>query len=237
MHKPPRNGPRTVAIFMDGNRRWAKQRGLTTLEGHMAGKNVFLSFLDFYTDIRKSWGTENYIFYAFSTENWNRSAEEVAGIMGIFERAFIEFKELLPRLKEHDIRITFIGERDRLSPRVRSLMEEIESATEGGTSGTIVLAISYGGKADILQAVNRLLKEGAKEIQSEDIDRTLWTADLPTLDLVIRPGGERRLSNFLTWQSAYSELIFTDTLWPDFTKRELETIFEEYEQRERRHGR
>src|SRR3989344_1219147 len=232
----PFAGPRTVAIFMDGNRRWAKVRGLSSIEGHVAGKNVFLSFLEFYSSVREKWGTENYIFYAFSTENWNRSAEEVAAIMGIFERAFIEFKEILPRLRKDGIRINFIGERERLSPRLQSLMKEIEEATKEGGAGVGALAISYGGKADILQAVNRLIRENKTVISAEDIDRTLWTSKMPSLDLVIRPGGEKRLSNFLTWQSAYSELVFSDTLWPDFTLAELERIFGEYATRERRQG-
>ncbi|MDE2173511.1 MAG: di-trans,poly-cis-decaprenylcistransferase [Patescibacteria group bacterium] len=236
--KPGENrGPSTVAIFMDGNRRWARARGLRAVSGHEAGKAVFMKFLDFYTDVRQRWGSRNYIFYAFSTENWNRPAEEVAAIMGVFTRAFDEFSSSLPHLLAAGIRIRFLGERTLFSPHLQTLMQNIEKDTERGASGTIALAVSYGGRADIVQAVNHFLKEApGKPFTEQDIGKMLWTADIPEPDLIIRPGGERRLSNFLTWQSVYSELAFTDTLWPDFTQEELEHIFADYALRDRRHG-
>jgi undecaprenyl diphosphate synthase len=230
------NGPKTVAIFMDGNRRWAKAHGLSQLEGHEAGKDILFKFVDFYTELREKWGTKHYVFYAFSTENWNRAAEEVAGIMGIFERALEEFDTLFPKLEKEGIRIRFVGQRERLSTRLQELMEHIEEKTAAHSAGSIVLAISYGGRADIIQAANHLIEEGKEIITEEDLSTHLWTAIVPDPDLIIRPGGEMRLSNFFTWPSAYSELAFTNTLWPDFSQEELERIFEDYASRERRRG-
>jgi undecaprenyl diphosphate synthase len=221
---------------MDGNRRWAKARGLPGSAGHAAGRDVFLRFLDFYTQLRETWGTENYIFYAFSTENWKRGAEEVAAIMGLIERALEEFDRQLPKIHGAGIRIRFIGQRDRLSPRIQELMRGLERLTEHNANGTIVLAVSYGGHADILEAANQAIASGKRVLSEEDISQNLSTRDLPELDLIIRPGGERRLSNFLVWQAAYSELAFTETLWPDFTRYELERIFADYAARERRRG-
>lgn len=228
------NGPTTVAIFMDGNRRWAKAHGLSVKEGHTAGKDVFKRFIDFYPRIRKQWGTKHYIFYAFSTENWNRSAEEVAALMGIFDKAFDEFREHLDDVIAADLRIVFIGQRDVLSASLQKKMAALERDT-AQCSGTLALAISYGGRADIVQAAQSLAEEGV-EISEASIGKRLWTRNLPEVDLIIRPGGERRLSNFLLWNSAYSELFFTDTLWPDFGEKELEKIFEDYASRERRRG-
>jgi len=227
-------GPSTVAIFMDGNRRWAKARGLSTKEGHIAGKDVLKKFIDFYPRVRKEWGTKHYIFYAFSTENWNRSTEEVAALMGIFDAAFDELEEMLPQIKAADLGIRFIGQRDRLSKSLQGKIEELEKKT-AECSGTLALAISYGGRADVVQAANALVQEGVP-ITEESLEKHLWTHNLPTVDLIIRPGGEHRLSNFLLWESAYSELSFTDTLWPDFGEEELESIFADFEKRERRHG-
>lgn len=229
-------GPKTVALFMDGNRRWAKARGLSTIEGHTAGKDALIHFIDFYTRFKEKWGTENYLFYAFSTENWNRSAEEVMGIMGIFEKALEDFERLMPKLAREQIRIQFIGQRDRLTPHLQKVMQTIEEKTKEHTAGNIALLISYGGRADIVQAVNQVVREGKEVVTEEEISKHLWTSVFPDPDLIIRPGGERRLSNFLTWPGVYSELAFTDTLWPDFNEHELEKIFEDYAARERRRG-
>jgi undecaprenyl diphosphate synthase len=154
--------------------------------------------------------------------------------MGVFEKAFDEFSTELPRLKREGIRIRFVGDRKRLVPHLMKKMQELEVATAGGT-GTVALAVSYGGRPDIVQAARQLCAEGA-EITEETIREHLWTSDIPDPDLIIRPGGERRLSNFLLWGSAYSELAFSDTLWPDFTPAELERHFADYTERERRHG-
>ena len=230
------NGPRTVGIIMDGNRRWRKARGLSTTEGHLAGKEVLSRLFDDYGAIQEKWGTENYIFYAFSTENWSRSVEEVAALMGIFEQAFEEFKKIAERLQKHGLRMRFVGARERFSDKLQKLMQEIEESTAQGTGGTIAFAVSYGGRAEILQAVNQLIEDGQETVTEELLGGKLWTAGIPDPDLIIRTSGEQRLSNFLTWQGVYSELAFTDTLWPDFTTGELEKIFEDYALRERRKG-
>jgi undecaprenyl diphosphate synthase len=235
MKKPAsKNGPRTVALFMDGNRRWARAHGKSIREGHEAGKNVLHRFVEFYPRIRAKWGTTHYIFYAFSTENWNRAPEEVANIMGVFERAFEEFGNLLPELEAADLSIRFIGSRERLSTRLQTLMRDLEEKT-AGRSGVLVLAVSYGGRADLLRAANAIAREGAP-ILEDAVTQRLSTHELPQLDLIIRPGGEKRLSNFLLWESAYAEIAFSNRLWPDFDEAELELIFSEYAARERRRG-
>ncbi len=229
-------GPLSVGIIMDGNRRWAKERGQSSLDGHEAGARLLLTLLDEYRAIRDEWGTAHYIFYAFSTENWSRTQEEVANLLGIFERAFKSIEERLPKLLEDGVRVRFIGDRSRFSPQLQALMRGVEEKTKEGTRGTIAIAVSYGGQADILQASSRLLKEGKKEMSAEDLSSVLWTHGIPAPDLIIRTGGEHRLSNFLTWESVYSELFFIDTLWPDFSRAELEKIFTDFRTRERRHG-
>ncbi len=231
-----KRGPETVAIFMDGNRRWARRQSLSILAGYMAGKKTFHNFINFYSEVREQWGTKNYIFYAFSTENWQRPKIEVKSIMSVFDKAFDIFEDALPFLHKESIHIRFLGERNKFSSHLQRRMTELERITRSGTRGVIALAISYGGRADILHACNALVQEGKKTILTEDFENKLWTAGIPDPDLIIRPGGEKRLSNFLTWQSTYSELAFSDTLWPDFTQTELETIFTDYASRERRHG-
>ncbi len=231
-----KNGPLSVGIIMDGNRRWAKAQGLSELMGHEAGEKVLLDLLDDYRPLRETWGTAHYIFYAFSTENWSRSQEEVAHLLGIFERAFKKIEERLPRLLEDGVQVRFVGERSRFSPQLQQLMTSVEEKTASGERGTIAIAVSYGGHADIVQAANRLIIEDKEVITEKDLSEKLWTAGIPHPDLVIRTGGDQRLSNFLSWESAYSELFFTNTLWPDFSRAELEKIFENYATRERRHG-
>jgi len=239
-----KRGPNCVGVIMDGNRRWAKQHGLAAsvghavgFSGHEGGEAALIKLLDEYRALRDTWGTAHYIFYAFSTENWNRSQMEVAELLGIFERAFRKMEERLPQLLRDGVRVRFIGERERFSSQLQELMQTFEQKTAEGTEGTIAIAVSYGGHADILQAVHKLIERGAGEIHEEDIRSALWTHDIPEPDLIIRTGGEQRLSNFLTWESAYAELAFTNTLWPDFSREEIERIFADYASRERRHGR
>lgn len=219
---------------MDGNRRWARCRGLPSVRGHEAGKEALLSLVRAYASLRERWGTEHYIFYAFSTENWNRAAEEVAALLGIFERAFIEFEKELPQMLTDGVRIRFVGEHERFSVRLQELMHSLEEKTAEG-AGTIAFAVSYGGHADILHAANAAAASGLP-ITQETLEKHLWTASIPEPDLIIRTGGEQRLSNFLSWQSAYSELYFSDVLWPDVTTGHLETAFRDFSERERRRG-
>lgn len=229
-------GPFSVGIIMDGNRRWATTRGLSPFKGHDAGEEALLNLIDEYRSLRDKWGTAHYVFYAFSTENWTRTQEEIAALLGIFERAFTKIEERLPRLLEDSVAIRFVGEVERFSPKLQELMRGIEEKTKAGKDGTIAIAVSYGGRADILRAVNKLIQEDKEVITENDLSAASWLAGIPEPDLIIRTSGEERLSGFLTWQSVYSELLFVDTLWPDFTRSELEKAFTEFEERERRHG-
>lgn len=223
------SAPKSVGIIMDGNRRWASSKGLPTLEGHRKGleksKEIARAAFDA--------GVTTLYYYAFSTENWNRAPEEVSYLMTLFEQAIQEeFKEFA----KEDIRVRFIGDLARLPQKLQKLARELEEKTAGNTRGTLVIALSYGGRLEILSAVNRLIQEGRELISEQELGEALWTSGMPDPDLIIRTSGEKRLSNFLTWQSVYSELAFTDTYWPDFSKEELLQIFEEYAKRERRNG-
>ncbi len=220
---------RSVGIIMDGNRRWAKARGLPTLEGHRTGLKKVKELAEWAKDA----GIEEVTLYAFSTENWKRSPEEVNYLMKLFEDAF--GKEL-GEVVEKGFRIRFIGERGRLPLGLQALIEETEKRTAGNARGTIAIALSYGGRAEILDAVNRLMENGRISIDEESLRNAMWSAGLSDPDLIVRTGGEKRLSNFLMWQSAYSELFFTDTLWPDFSKEEFDSILASFRKRERREG-
>lgn len=219
-----------IGIILDGNRRWAKERDLPSLEGHRAGFEKLKEVLEW----AKERGVGQVTVYAFSTENWNRSPEEVSYLMDLFEHAF---DDVASELEKTDGRLKFIGERDRLPAHVQKQMEKAEEATKNGTGMTFVVAISYGGRPEIIAAVNKLLKEGKQSIDEASFSDAMWSAGLKDPDLIIRTSGEQRLSNFLPWQSIYSELFFTDTKWPDFSKEEFERILTEYESRQRRRGR
>lgn len=222
------SGPRSVGIIMDGNRRWAKERGLSSLEGHKRGFDKVRDLCSWV----KTAGIEEVILYAFSTENWNRSPEEVAYLLNIFENAF---SSTLKEIHESGFKMRFIGERHRFSEKLQEKMESLEYESAEGIN-TFAVALSYGGRAEILSAVNRLLAEGKNAIDEVGFKEAMWSAGLLDPDLIIRTGGDKRLSNFLTWQSAYSELFFTETKWPDFSKEEFDSIIFEFSQRERRHG-
>lgn len=218
-----------VGFIMDGNRRWAKERRVPSLEGHAAGLTKAKEI------VRHAFfrGVETAVLYAFSTENWNRSKEEVGYLMDLFATALMRDIEELSR---EGIRVRFIGDLARLPERIRLSMEHIERTSAGHRGKTFIIAISYGGRAELVAAMNRLLAQGASTVQEEDIAAALWSADMPDPDIIIRTGGEKRLSNFLPWQSVYSELFFTDTKWPAFTKEEFDSILEEFSARERRRG-
>jgi len=221
--------PQCIGLILDGNRRWAREHGLPTLEGHRRG-------LDKIKDIArwaKKAGVGTVIVYAFSTENWNRSPEEVAYLMKLFAEML---SGELDDVKKDGGKIRFIGQRERFEKRLQEEMNRVEAETQEATGGTLVVALSYGGRAEILAAVNKLLKTGTVEIDEDGFRKTLWSADIPDPDLIVRTGKEKRLSNFLTWQSAYSELFFTDTYLPDFSEEEFNAILIEYATRERRHG-
>lgn len=217
----------SIGIIMDGNRRWATAHGLPTLVGHEKGSAKIREVV--------LWAIEEQIsylyLYAFSTENWNRAEVEVGYLMILFERAF---KERMKDIEELGVRIRIVGERERFSEKLQTLMSDIEERSKENTALTIVFCLSYGGRREIADAISRL-PEGIT-VTEESISNALWTAQMPDPDLIIRSGGEKRLSNFLPWQSVYSELFFSDTLWPDFTKEEFSRILHEYRERERRYG-
>lgn len=214
---------------MDGNRRWAKERGLDTLEGHRAGVEKIFELVEW----AHAEHIEEVILYTFSTENWSRAEAEVGYLMRLAEKLFTE---QLPKFKESSVKLRFIGGLSRASERIQSVMQKAEEETKDGKKGTLIFAFSYGGRPEILAAVNKLLQEGKEVVNEEEFSNALWSAGLLDPDLILRTGGEHRLSNFLPWQSVYSELFFTDTKWPDLSKEEFNAVLQEYQERERRHG-
>lgn len=220
--------PRHIGIIMDGNGRWAKKRGLPRKAGHKAGAEVFKKISKECNRL----GIEEATFYAFSTENWKRPKDEVDAIMKLFYDYLIEAKNDLQA--SGNIRIRFIGERNGLSPELLELMEDAERETAKRDGTLVNLAVNYGGRQEIVCAVNKLIAQGKKEITEDDISSSVFT--LPDCDLIIRPSGEERLSNFLLWQAAYSEFWYSDVLWPDFKESDLHLALAEFEKRNRRFG-
>ncbi|AXC49423.1 di-trans,poly-cis-decaprenylcistransferase [Paracoccus suum] len=225
--------PRHVAIIMDGNGRWATQKGWPRLVGHRRGAERVKQIVHAAPDLGVDWLT----IYAFSTENWKRSTEEVLGLMGIFAR-YIE-REAVTMSRE-GVRMRFIGERERLNSRLRNLMNSIEDRTAGNTRLNLTVAINYGGRDEILRAARRLSERMARNevdaITEESFAACLDTAGHPEPDLVIRTSGETRVSNFLPYQAAYAEYEFTPVLWPDFTPDHLAAILDRFGMRARRFG-
>jgi undecaprenyl diphosphate synthase len=216
--------PRYVAIITDGNGRWAQQRGLPVLEGHRAGADVVKARLRDAVDL----GVDELTVYSFSTENWSRSPGEVAGLMAMFaERIDRE----TPELHDEGVRMRFIGRRDGVSDELVGRMEWAEATTAGNERITLVVAFNYGGRAEIVDAAARYEGGGERAFRA-----LLYAPELHDPDLIIRTSGERRLSNYLLWQSAYAELVFADELWPDFTREAFERSLDEYRGRQRRYG-
>ncbi|MEZ5779704.1 MAG: polyprenyl diphosphate synthase [Paracoccaceae bacterium] len=227
--------PAHVAIIMDGNGRWATSRGWPRLVGHRRGAERVRSIVEAAPGL----GIRYLTLYAFSTENWKRSTEEVIGLMTIFAR-YIQSEA--DRLSEEGVRLRFIGGRAELDKKLQKLMAGIEERTRGNDRLHLTVAINYGGRDELARAARRIAEEvAAGRLRPEDVDPErlathLDTHDLPDPDLVIRTSGETRISNYLLWQSAYAEYAFTDTLWPDFTPAELGAIIGGFSQRERRYG-
>ena len=224
-----------IAIIMDGNGRWALKRGLPRTAGHKKGAEKVLEI----AKAAKEMGIKYMTIYAFSTENWKRSKEEVDTLMNLLrEYLSNDFQKLL----DEGIRIRFIGERYMLSGDIIQKMEKLEDLSASNTTATLQVALSYGSRAEIVSMVKNIalkIKDGdmsIKEIDEKAISDMLYTKDIPDPDILIRTSGEQRLSNFLLWQMAYTEFFFTDTYWPDFTKEELKQIVERYNGRERRYG-
>ena len=221
--------PRSIGIIMDGNRRWAKGKGLPTLEGHRVGYEKLRDVLLW----SKEFGVANVMVYAFSTENWNRTKEEVSYLMDLFRHIITE---MVTESLKKDTRLIFLGERSRLDTDIIAMMNDAEERTRHCSSLTLGIALSYGGRTEIIDAIRRIPKDRLVTLTEEEFAALLWTHEIPDPDLVIRTSGEERLSNFLTWQSAYSELFFVKTLWPDFTREDFKRILDEYAKRQRRFG-
>ncbi len=229
---PPSDVPRHVAIIMDGNGRWAKRQHLPRIAGHRRGVESVRAAVSACAER----GVQYLTLFAFSSENWRRPAEEVALLMQLFQMALSSEVEKLHR---NGVRLKVVGDTQRFDPAIRRLIEQGERLTADNQRLTLTVAANYGGRWDILQAVNRFFRENAsaKEIQEAQLAPYLAMSYAPEPDLFIRTGGEQRVSNFLLWQLAYTELYFTETLWPDFDAAALDEAIESFRTRERRFGR
>ncbi len=221
--------PYSIGIIMDGNRRWAKERGLPTLEGHRKGYDKLTEVLDWCREK----GIKELTVFAFSTENWNRTEEEVSYLMDLFRTMIVTVER---DAVAHDTRLIFVGERSRFSSDIVAAITHAEEATAHCASFRFGIALSYGGRAEIMDAIHRIPSDRLTNITEEEFAALLWSHELRDPDLIIRTSGEQRLSGFLTWGSVYSELTFTDTYWPAFTKEEFADILADYASRGRRFG-
>ena len=235
MKSDPAGLPSHIAIVMDGNGRWAEQRKRPRTFGHQAGQKALRRVVEHCGKI----GVPELTVFAFSSENWRRPKTEVGLLMDLFVRTL---RNEVQRLDRNGVRMRFIGDRSAFDPKLRALMDSAEQQTADNTAMTLVVAVNYGGRWDLAQAAQRLaMRVASGELQPEAIDsaalgRELCIADLPEPDLFIRTGGEYRISNFLLWQLAYTELYFTDVLWPDFREPHFKEALEEYARRRRRFG-
>ncbi|OHA64737.1 MAG: di-trans,poly-cis-decaprenylcistransferase [Candidatus Wildermuthbacteria bacterium RIFCSPHIGHO2_02_FULL_49_9] len=229
--------PQHIVLFPDGNRRWARELGLDTLEGHKAGYENLVRLVDWC----QARGVKALTAFGFSTENWNRAEREVAYLMRLLETGLLEHlkKYGAGKAKERGVRIKIIGQKERLPESLQKVIAKVEEATMSNDKFFLTLGISYGGRWDIVQAAQKIMKEGLgpEELSEEEFARHLSTAGLPDPDLVIRAGGEQRFSNFLLWQSAYAELYFYKKYWPEFKEQDLDEAIAEYQRRQRRFGR
>lgn len=232
------NLPQHVAIIMDGNGRWAKQRGLKRTEGHKVGAEVFRDIAKYCSDL----GIKYVTFYAFSTENWKRSKTEVTAIMNLFRKYLDEMQRRAEENEEAGYNIRFIGSRKGMPKDIVKLMDTVEERSKDKSNTYVNLAINYGGRAEIVESVKKIaqrVKDGTlkiDDITEDTVSSGIYTAGQPDPDLIIRPSGEYRLSNFLLWQSAYSEIYIDDVLWPDYKKEDLDRALEAYAKRNRRFG-
>ncbi len=227
--------PEHIAIIMDGNGRWAKQRGKPRTAGHAAGAEAFRRIANYCRTL----GVKYLTVYAFSTENWKRSQEEIAGIMKLLAKYL---QEALRDMEKNAVCFHFFGDLSRLSPELQKLCHDAENRSAGYHEVQVNFCLNYGGRDEIVHAARAFAQEVAEgkrkpeELTEEVLGRYLYSAGMPDPELVIRPSGERRISNFLLWQSAYSEYVFMNVLWPDFSERDLDAAIEEYHRRSRRFG-
>ena len=229
------NMPRHIAIIMDGNGRWAKKRLLPRTAGHAAGAETFRKIALYCREI----GVQYLTVYAFSTENWKRPQEEVSKIMGLMKDYLLE---AIRDMQKNHVRIEFFGDLEALSPELQELAAEARKESSVYTDSQVNLCINYGSRDELIRAARAWAKtcaetgEDPESLTEETLSSLLYSADVPDPDLIIRPGGELRISNFLLWQAAYAELYFTDVLWPDFDERELDKAIEAFQARNRRYG-
>lgn len=232
------NLPQHVAIIMDGNGRWAKGRGLKRTEGHKVGAEVFRNIAKYCSDI----GIKHVTFYAFSTENWKRSKTEVSAIMTLFRKYLDEMERRAEENEEAGYNIRFIGSREGMPKDIVKLMDTVEERSKDKSNTYVNLAVNYGGRAEIVESVKTIaerVKNGTlkiEDITEDTVSAGIYTAGQPDPDLIIRPSGEYRLSNFLLWQSAYAEIYVDDVLWPDYKPEDLDRALEAYAKRNRRFG-
>lgn len=223
--------PRHIGYIVDGNRRWAKQHGLPTYEGHLAGynalKDVALATLQH--------GTGFMSIYIFSTENWKRSQEEIKGLMSLILKLFTTDAKMFD---EYNIRLKVLGKREGLDKKIIEGMDNLEAKTKDNDGGTLVICLNYGGQHEIVDAVKKIVQSGVKaeEVTEDLIAENLYGAEVPPVDVIVRTSGEKRLSNFMLWRAAYSEFIFLDKMWPEMTKEDVDAIIKEYARRHRRFG-
>jgi undecaprenyl diphosphate synthase len=228
----PRRIPRHIGCVMDGNGRWAERRGLPRTDGHAAGEEALVDTVDGALEL----GTEWLTVYAFSTENWRRPADEVRFLMGFNESLLLRRRD---ELHAKGVRVRFIGRRDwRVPRRVLRRIDEAVELTRGNRRLTLTLAFNYGGRAEIIDAVRAMVEAGtpADKVTEKRLRQHLYAPDMPDPDLVVRTSGEYRISNFLLWELAYSELVFTDVLWPDFRRQDLFDAVRDFQHRDRRYG-
>ncbi len=224
----------SIGIIMDGNGRWAKKRGLPRSAGHKKGAEVFQDITRYCNEL----GVASVYFYAFSTENWKRPAEEVSGIMQLFGEYLLKAYDY----QKENNRIVFLGDRTALAPEHQARMNDIEARTAQNTGMTLNIAVNYGGRQEIVRAAQQLARQAAEgtlapeQITEERMSAAMYTRGQKDPDFILRPSGEKRLSNFMLWQAAYSEFVDTDVLWPDFTRADLDAAIEEFNHRSRRFG-
>lgn len=223
--------PRHIGYIVDGNRRWARQHGLPTYEGHLAGYNTLKDIVLATIEA----GIDYVSLYTFSTENWKRDDKEVKYLMKLLHRLV---KTDLQELIDNNIRVQFLGIKDKLSNQIIEDMQIVEQKSQHLRRGTVALCLNYGGQREIVDAVKKCIEDGlrADEVTEESLAARLYHPEIPPVDLVVRTSGEQRLSNFMLWRSAYSEIIFINKLWPDMKKEDVGTIIKEYNKRTRRFG-
>lgn len=219
-----------IAFILDGNRRWARERGLPTIAGHKKG---YERIHDIIAHAKKS-GIKHVTFWAFSTENWKRDQEEVQGLISIFRNIFQQ--KLLDRIHKHKVKVCILGDMTRFPEDIQAQTQKLIDETKDYTDITVNIALNYGGRAEILRAANELLKQQAESVDEERFSSLLYTHGQPDPDLIVRTGGEQRLSGYLLWQAEYSELYFTKTYWPDFDEKAFDAAVAEFNTRQRRFG-